>query len=390
MILRRSLKSSKMKWVFLGALFLTFHYSFTVYINSNFLSQFFDTTTIGHLYIVGSIITAIGLIASSSIIKRIGNFRFLLTLLIIEIVALFTLFSTHDLSLIKGAFVFHEALPALLAFSLDVYLEGLIEHENQTGKIRSLYLTMMNVAFLFSPLIVGNIVTAFSYRAIYLISGSFCILLLLLILDEFRNIPHKSLKEISFTDSIKKFIPHRDLNRLFLINVLLQSFYALMVIYVPIYLHQTIGFSWEVIGVIFTIMLIPFVVFEAPLGRLFDSIHIEKDTFVTGFVIMSLSLIAMYFMNIPYFLLWALLLFMSRVGASFVEVAVESSFFRRVNDKDAGFISVYRLAGPLSYILVPLVVGPLSKTLPLPIIFLIAGIGILSGIVFAFNLRIVR
>ncbi|MDQ3076750.1 MAG: MFS transporter [bacterium] len=388
----RSRSSHHLKFVFAAVLILSFHYAFTVYINSTFLSQFFTEKEVGYLYTGGALLTLLGFVASSSLIKRVGNVSFFTTGIIIEIIALFGLFYTSNPLHLKFFFILHQALPSLLLFSMDLFLEGASRtaHGNNTGRIRSTYLTILNISFVLSPMIVGNIVSVFTYRGVYLLSAMCCVALLFLIVDSLRHIPSHTMREVNFADSVRKYIPHKDLNRLFIINFLLQIFYAVMVIYTPIYLSQHIGFSWEAIGLIFTVMLVPFVLFEAPLGRMFDKIHTEKDTLIAGFLIIALSTGLIFLIQKPSVIIWMIALFATRVGASFVEVASDYSFFRRVSDRDAGFISVFRMASPLSYIIAPLLVAPIVHLLSIKYVFLLLGIIMLSGIIFSFKLRTLK
>ena len=48
---------------------------------------------------------------------------------------------------------------------------------------------------------------------------------------------------------------------------------------------------------------------------------------------------------------WTIVLFLSRVGASFVEVTSESYFFKHVDPTETGLLSIYRLTNPLSVVL---------------------------------------
>lgn len=382
----------RIKYIYLAALLMALHVAFTVYINSTYLSSAgFSPKEVGLLYTSGAVLTVMCLIASTSIVRRVRNFNFFITALCIEIIALLGLFLTNDPILIKLFFIIHQATPPLLLFGLDLFLEGSLRSEKNTGGVHSLYLTAQNTAFVLSPFLVGKIVTfTTSYQIIYLLSAIFCILLLILAFDELRRIRTRKLHEINFIDSVEKFLPHRNLNRVFLINFLLHAFYAGMVIYMPMYLHETIGFSWQSIGLIFTIMLLPFVLFEAPLGKIFDKIHLEREAIITGFCIISLSTMLIFFTQSSNFYIWAALLFMSRMGASFVEIGIEYAFFKRVSDHDAGFISIYRMAGPAAYIVAPLIASSLVRVLPIQYIFLVISIVVLMGIAFSYKLRTLK
>ena len=137
-------------------------------------------------------------------------------------------------------------------------------------------------------------------------------------------------------------------------NLLLQIFYCWMTIYTPIYLHTNLGLSWAAVGVIFGIMLLPFVFIELPAGRLADSRLGEKEILSSGFIIMALTTLAMFFVTGTSILIWALILFSTRIGAAMVEIMCDVYFFKKVDDRNANLISFYRMARPAAYIVGPL------------------------------------
>jgi MFS family permease len=121
-----------------------------------------------------------------------------------------------------------------------------------------------------------------------------------------------------------------------------------MVIYVPIYLHTGLGFAWSELGIIFTVMLLPFVLFEWPAGELADRLWGEKEIMSAGFLITCASLIVMPFVG-KVFWAWMVILFVSRVGASLIESMTESYFFKHINASDTGLISIFRLTRSVSF-----------------------------------------
>jgi MFS family permease len=131
-----------------------------------------------------------------------------------------------------------------------------------------------------------------------------------------------------------------------------------MIIYLPLLLSSEIGFGWDKIGVMFTIMLLPFLIFELPAGLLGDKKFGEKEILVLGFLIMFFATLVIPTISSPIFWLWALVLFGTRIGASLVEISSESYFFKHVKETDVGPISLFRMARPLSFILAPLIAIP--------------------------------
>jgi predicted MFS family arabinose efflux permease len=136
----------------------------------------------------------------------------------------------------------------------------------------------------------------------------------------------------------------------------------------------------------FTIMLLPFIIFEAPLGRTFDRTKSVRDTLIAGYTLMILMSTAAFFTHSKSFLVWAGILFVSRIGASFVEVSCDYAFFRRVTDRDAGYISIYRSIVPLSFLVVP-TVGGLIASVALPYVFIATAICLISGIIISYNFK---
>jgi MFS family permease len=384
---RASTRSNPYLSIYGAALFLALTAAFTVYINSSLLDVFFSNQARNYLYTAGSIGTLIVLILIPKLIRVWGAYRLMLIALTLEIMALFGLSFGTQAVWIGFFFMLHQMLPPVIAYFLDVFLEGEISAEKVTGRIRSNYLTVINLAYLFSPLIVGRIIAASSFSFIYCIAGVFMTMLFVVILKLFKHKKSHPFREIDFADSVRKFHFREGLVKVYAISFLLQCFYALMVIYTSPYLARVIGFDWKVIGTIFTIMLVPFALFEAPLGRIFDAYHREQDAIIAGFIIMSASAASMFLFPSTSFLFWAVMLFLSRTGASFVEMGVEYSFFKRVNDRDAGFISVYRTASPLSYIIAPTIANFLMAAEPSRMVFLAVSLAMLIGVGVGYRLN---
>jgi hypothetical protein len=98
---------------------------------------------------------------------------------------------------------------------------------------------------------------------------------------------------------------------------------------------------------------------------------------------MALATISMYFITGGNVIVWALVLFATRVGAAAVEIMCDVYFFKKVDNKDANLISFFRMSRPLGYI-----VGSLVAT----IILSVNGFGMRSlflflGFLMIFGLR---
>jgi MFS family permease len=376
------------RFVYLATFLLSLHYALTVYINSSFLANHFSQTTIEHLYMVGSLLTIFCLIWSSRVINWFGNFKLVLLGIALEISALSTLAFSSNRTALMLAFIAFQALPPLLAFGLDIFFEGALVTMRDAEKVRSYYLTFGNVAFVIAPLAVGALVAQGAFSTVYSISAICIAILWFLIFDLFSKLKPRRFREVGFVDSVRKFLKRKSLPAIMAMNFLLQSFYAVMVIFNVPHLHNTIGISWAAIGVILTFQLLPFVIFEAPLGKLFSRYHDERQFLLAGFFIMAAATITMAHMHTQSIFAWAGILFISRIGASFVEVSSEAAFFKRVTDQDAGFIGVFRLAGPTSYVIAPLILSFFIPALSITTLYTVLGCVLLFGTVVAYKARL--
>ncbi len=343
--------------IYLATLLLSFHYVFVVYVNSNFLEQFFTEGALGLLYTAGSVINIIVFLFISQILEKVRNYRMMLYLTVLECAILLGLAAFTNPYLIMVLFVLHHAINPLILFGLDIFLERLSDNTH-TGGIRGTFMTIANATFVLSPLLVGLILgEGENFSIIYLLSALFLVPFFAIIYRNFRNLPHKSYKKIEVRATLGAFWKNKKLWNVYMVAFILQFFYTWMTIYMPLYLHDSIGFNWKEIGIIFSVMLLPFVIFEIPLGKLADKTYGEKEIMTYGIVVMALGTICLSFITSNNIALWALLLFVTRIGASAIEITTESYFFKRVNADDTNLIGFFRNSRPISYIIAPVVAG---------------------------------
>jgi MFS family permease len=195
---------------------------------------------------------------------------------------------------------------------------------------------------------------------------------------------------VSILKTIKVFIKNKNISKIYLVNLILKLFFAWMVIYIPIYLYEYMNFGWKEIGIIFTAMLIPFVLVDYPLGKLSDKIG-EKKFLVIGFLIAIFFTFLIPFINTPSVLLWAIILFCTRVGAATIEVMSEGYFFKEVKEKNADEVSFFRNTYPLSYLLAPMIAIPVLMFIPsFKYLFFLVTIFLLIGLFTTLRLKDIK
>ena len=202
-----------------------------------------------------------------------------------------------------------------------------------------------------------------------------------------KGFANKKYMREPFWIALKKIRARPNLARISTVNFILQFFYSWMVVYTPLYLTQTIGLGWDVIGIIFTIMLLPFVLFQLPLGRLADKRLGEKEILITGIFIMGISTLVFAFSHSFIPLIIGAVLFATRTGASFIEIMAETYFFKNVNEEDAEMISLFRDSMPIAYLIGPLLGGIVIGKLGYEPLYIILSVVVFLALIPAFKLK---
>lgn len=378
--------------LYLSILLLSFHYVFVVYINSSFVSSLTSEKAVGFFYILGALLNIIFFIHIPKILRKFGNWKTGLSLILLEASCLFVLALTRNPYIALPFFIIHQATAPLLLFNLDIFLTTTIRKENHVGEIRGVFLTINNLAYIIGPMIVGYFLVQNEFSKIYFLSFFLLVPLFFLIYTQFQNFEDAEYPIVSIRKTLAIYKNHPNLKNIFFANFILQFFYVWMVIYMPIYLHSHIGFSWEQIGEMFSIALLPFIFLQIPGGFLADKIkNGERDILLCGFIIMGIATFLLSQVSSGNFMTWTIALFLTRIGASLVEAMVEIYFFKHVHGKDDGAISFYRAASPLAYSVTPLIAGLSLAFLDYRSSFALLGLTILFfGLKFTRRIEVVK
>ncbi len=331
------------------------HLVIPMYSNSSFLSLFADERTLSLIYMAGAAVSILGYLIAPGIIRKLGNYHTALALILIQIILFFGLVSSTDPLTLSILFILQTATISLISLCLDIFLEVYTAGSN-VGSVRGLYNATLNASWLVAPLIGSMLINGTNnYRNTYVAALAMLFPLLYLVYRNFPRFKDPNYMHLSPHELIKHISSNKNWVSLFYINIILQTFYSWMVVYSPIYLNKVIGFSWEDIGIILVIMLIPFPLIQYPLGKMSDGKFGGDRIMAVGFAIMGISTILLSFFTVKVVAVWAILLFTTRVGAAAAEVMIETYFFKTVSPRDSAALGVFRITRPLSYFLAPLV-----------------------------------
>lgn len=368
-----------LKTIYLAGFLFSFHVALTVYVNSSFLATKIPESLVGILYTASAIISIIGLFIIPKIITRVGSRPTLGTLLVLNTASIVGLIFSQNIILVAICFILFFGFNTLVYLGLDILIEQWTDDMHE-GTIRGSYLTANNIGFMMAPLIAGYVIDRLGFGTLY----GFALLLLfpvfVIIILKIPNLRKTDTAHVRIRDTISRFFKNRHMRSVFLINSILQFFYIWMIIYTPIYFHEYLGIAWDDIGIMFTVMLSAFVIFQYLVGKLADRFHWERPLMVLGLMIMGIA--TLFLTRAEGYTLVTLtgIMFLTRVGASIIEVMTESYFFKQVQSRDVGLIGIFRNTYPFASIIATLLGTLLLQFLPLWSFFIILGSIILCGI----------
>lgn len=336
---------------FIGFL-ITLSQTLPTYINSSFLATFTNEQGVGLVYTLVSIVTVAGFLVIHSLLKRFGLYRATITFSLLQFVCIFGLINATTIYVAAPLLIAMLVLMSMTFFNLDIFLEADTDTQH-TGSIRGLYMTVVNIGWLLTPMFAGALIEDGNYIKIFTVAAMFLLPFIYLINRSFRHFRDPIYSKLSIRQSLNSTFANKDLRSLFIANITLQTFYAWMIVYCPIYLNKYLGYGWDDIGIIFTFMLLPFVLIEYPLGKIADKRWGEKELMFAGFIILSITTITLSFLDHTSIIWWAIMLFMTRVGAATVEIMIETYFFKKVQEKDSNILGIFRITRPTAYFIAP-------------------------------------
>ncbi len=373
------------RFIFLASFFFSLHMALLAYVNSSMLSEFASPNLISLTYILASALSLFLVTLAPQIVRALGNVKYIAFSLLASATLLYMISSHSGLRIIP-LFVLYFSLNSVVLYGLDLFLEH-YSSESQTGNIRGLYLTLGNIGWVIAPLISGSLETKFGFSVIYLVAGISVVITMCVVLFSQRGFVDRAYPRIHFIDSLKILLKNKDLRMIAFLNFLLQFFFVIMVIYSPVYLTSIIGFSWKTLGALLSIMLLPFVVFPYPSGHIADKYLGEKELMIGSLILMGLA--TLYFAQIGAgsFTIYAIALFLTRMGASVFETMCESAFFKRVTDADSSVISAYRNMMPVAYVVGPLIGATIFSMTSYKTLFSLLGVLMIAASIYTFRLK---
>ena len=383
-------RSRDLTLLYIALVLLSVHWAIVIYINSSFLGHFVSPTDVGFLYALGSLISLLIFFHTPLFLRTIGNYKLTIYFTVLEICAVIGMSFASTAPSAIFFFLLHFVLVPLLLFNLDIFIETVIgKKEKKTGSTRGLYLCLLSLATAVGPLLTG-LTSSHDHATLgnaYLLSSLFLIPFLCVIMRSFNTFKDPLYSVLSLPRMWRLCVVNKNIRTIVIIGFYLQLFFTWMVIYNPLYLARNGGFTLYEMGLIMFVGLSAYVLFEYPIGIIADTYIGEKRMMAFGFLILAISTSWFAFLPQGHIAIWMLAMFITRIGASFVEATSESYFFKQIDGKDADAISLFRMMRPLSS-LVGALLGIIALLyLPLNLLFALLALLMVPGLFFTLLLK---
>lgn len=353
------------------------------------MEQYISPEGVGALYTIGSALAVLAFLFFSQALQVVGNVRLTLILALVDIVSLVALGMADSSATAIVAFVVFLTVNPLLYLNIDIFSESIIgDDESSTGSKRGLTLTLMSIAAALAPLAMSGILHyTNSQNMIYYSAAGIFTLFMVFVHVKFKAFDDPRYDTFKIKKSIREMWIENDIRNVMFSHLLLQIFFTWAVIYVPLYMVTTVGFSWEQIGYITAFGLFAYVIIEWPVGIIADRWLGEKELMALGFVVLAVSSSWITFMDKPEVLPWMIMIFITRIGAALIESTTESYFFKHTDGSDADTIAFFRLLRPLASVFGALLGSAFLLYLPFNLIFVVFGLFMIPGIYFTIALK---
>ena len=369
--------------------FISFLFGFSqailAYVIADYFKEAFGSTNVSVFYFISYAIALIGILNMHKIIKKLGKATAMFLFLFLQVCSVtFLVFSSP--SIIGVILLMSYIIASYLAWvMLDIIVEDYSE-DKKSGRIRGMHLTILNAGFMVGPFISTQVLEKFGFNGLFFVAMIISMFMFVVAILGLRSDNQRFGQNLTISDLMKKIFVNKDVMKIYAVSLALEFFFALMVVYTSLYLHNELGMSWSEIGIIFTIMLIPFVILGYPVGVLADKKLGEKEMIIFGLAIMAISSASIFFITSTSVWIWSLVLFATRIGATIIETLRDSYFYKKIDGRDVDIISFFRTTPSVAYILATTISAVILIFFPLKSVFLLVALAAFLAIFAAVRL----
>lgn len=349
------------------------------YVVSSYFKEVIKNDNIGIFYVAIYIIVFLILINLHKAIKAFGkSITFFVTIFLYAILTFSLIFLDNSLlgaSILILATVFYN----VSLVEKDVILES-YSIDKKTGRTRGWHLIIVSLGFMLGTYLSMQILDSFGYKEVFITQFSVIFIIFIISVLKLRKVNHCFKKTVTIKGIFNKIKNRRNLLRIYYVSLVLEFFYFVMVAYSPITMRN-LGMSWDVVGVILSLVLIPWLFLPGIVGKYADKTCGEKEMIIVALFIMTISTGSVFFITTTNPIVWGGVLFFTRVGASMIGTLRDSYFFKRIDGSDVDLIDFYKTSRPAGYIFGAGFTAIILMYLPVQSVFIVMAIFLISALV---------
>lgn len=382
------IKNKLLVVTYLLTILYALHYGIPLYATSSYIHQYLNSSWVSTLYMLGSFAALLGSMSIAKYMRKFHSYGFTFAVVIAEMITVAAFGITKSPVFIGIFFIVHFLLQTLLYVCLNVFIESFSKHA-ETGSIRGLFLTLLNIGILISPVLGGVILSVSSFTMLYVVAALMLVPFLILVKIYLYHIEEPAYERVNMLQALRTAWRNKNIRAALIAEFIVQAFYATMIIYSPLYL-ETLGIPLTTyLGVIMPFALIPLVVLPYELGYLADSKWGEKELMIGGLLILAVTVFLCVIVTSQNPTVWMVIFLASRVGAACVETMAFAYYFKKVGPEDASLTAVFTNTLSVATIAVGALgalIGPLLVTRP-QLMFVILGVGILWSVAYVLPMQ---
>jgi MFS family permease len=322
---------------------------FTAYSNSIFIETNISQKSVGIIYAISAIGTLlISTFVISPLLQKVGNVRLAQYSTFAMLLSLIGIIASSNVYLLAISFILFFTTQVLLALSIDIFYKH-ITTTGHNGESRGKMVSLQHLGRIMGPMLAAYTTIHFGMRMPYIVSIIGIFIMTVTLIYATNNFKDADYKHTKLTDIITRIKNQRKTKMALFFAFLLYLFYALMVTYTPIFLLETLQVKEDSLGLLFTIMLLPFVIFGYPIGKKLDSGISARRTARLGLILMTLTTIVLGNIQSGEILIIGTILLISRVGAVLLETAADTLFFKSIQEEDSDLMGIMRDMQPIAY-----------------------------------------
>lgn len=370
---------------YVAIMFYALHYFSLYYVLSTYLNKYLSESTLSAVFAIASFFCIILANYLDDFLKKISNGKTLAFSLILQfIITILLAFSNHlPITIIIIAFILQYVLFNTIFVSLSIFIEMFSKDEN-TGSIRGTILTIQNLGAILAPFVTSQVFNLIGYAGLFIISAVAVLPLYYLVKKYYLKVKEPKYGSVSLFESINIIGWNKNLRGVLASSFVLNSFYAIVNVYLAIYLVNVLKIPlFLYLELLIPISIIPFVLVPYRLGKYSDEIFGEKRPMIFGIIVMSIMMISIFIFNLTTtnILIWIILIFIARLGATINETSNYTYFYKSVSSKNVGLIALFQNISNIAFVVITAIGAILIKLFntDIKVLFLIVGImGLLS------------